>query len=82
MDAIKIILSIVYFVICLVLVILTLIQSKGDEGLSSTITGSSSENFYEQNKGKTKEGRMKKWTIILGIVFALLTIAIGTIYVM
>lgn len=82
MDAIKIILSIVYFVICLVLVILTLIQSKGDEGLSSTITGSSSENFYEQNKGKTKEGRMKKWTIILGIVFAILTIAIGTIYVM
>lgn len=82
MDAVKIILSIVYFVICLVLVILTLIQSNGDEGLSSTITGSNSENFYEQNKGKTKEGRMKKWTIILGIAFIALTIGIGIIYVM
>lgn len=82
MDAVKIILSVVYFIICLILVIITLIQSKGDEGLSSTITGSSSENFYEQNKGKTKEGRMKKWTIILGIIFVILTIAIGTVYVM
>ena len=82
MNAVKIILSVVYFIVCLILIILTLIQSKGDEGLSSTITGSGSENFYEQNKGKTKEGRMRKWTIILGIVFVILTIAIGTVYVM
>lgn len=82
MDAIKIILSIVYFIICLVLIILTLKQSKGDEGLSSTITGAGSDNFYEQNKGRTKEGRMTKWTIILGVVFVILTVVIGTIYVM
>ena len=82
MDAIKIILSIVYFIICLALIILTLKQSKGDEGLSSTITGAGSDNFYEQNKGRTKEGRMTKWTIILSVSFAVLTIVIGTIYVM
>ena len=61
---------------------LTLKQDKGDEGLSSTITGAGADNFYEQNKGKTREGRMKKWTVILGIVFVLLTIGLGTIYVM
>ena len=82
MNIVKIILSIVYFIVCLVLVILTLKQSKGDEGLSSTITGAGLDNFYEQNKGRTKEGRMIKWTIILGVVFVILTIAIGTIYVM
>lgn len=82
MGAVKIILSIVYIILCLVLIILTLKQSKGDEGLSSTITGAGSDNFYEQNKGRTKEGRMIKWTIILGIAFAVLTIALGTIYVM
>ena len=82
MDAIKIILSIVYFIICLALIILTLKQSKGDEGLSSTITGAGSDNFYEQNKGRTKEGRMTKWTIILGVVFVILTVVIGTVYVM
>ena len=82
MNAVKIILSIVYFILCLVLIILTLKQSKGDEGLSSTITGAGSDNFYEQNKGRTKEGRMIKWTIILGVVFAILTIGLGIVYVM
>ena len=82
MNVVKIILSIVYFIICLVLIVLTLKQSKGDEGLSSTITGAGSDNFYEQNKGRTKEGRMTKWTIILGVAFVILTIALGTVYVM
>ena len=82
MDAVKIILSIVYFIICIILIVLTVKQAKGDEGLSSTITGAGADNFYEQNKGKTREGRLRKWTIILGIVFVILTILIGTIYVM
>ncbi len=82
MNTVKIILSVVYFIICFILIVLTLKQDKGDEGLSSTITGAGSDNFYEQNKGKTKEGRMQKWTIILGIAFVILTIGLGTIYVM
>ena len=56
-------------------------QNKEDAGLSSTITGSSTNNFFEKNKGRTKEGRKKKWTIILGIIFAILTIVLGILYV-
>ena len=55
-------------------------QTKDDAGLSSTITGSSTNNFYEKNKGRTKEGKLKRWTIILSIVFAVLTIALGIVY--
>ena len=55
-------------------------QTKEDQGLSSTITGSSTNNFYEKNKGRTKEGKLKRWTIILSIVFAILTIALGILY--
>ena len=43
--------------------------------------GASASNFYEKNKGKTKEGKMKKATIILAIAFAILNIALGIIYV-
>ena len=57
-----------------------MVQSKDDAGLSSTITGSSSNNFFEKNKANTKEGRQKKWTIILGIVLVVLCIGLGTIY--
>lgn len=80
MEIAKGILIVIYFIVALVVVILALIQSKEDAGLSSTITGSSTENFYEKNKGRTKEGKQKRLLIILSIVFAVLTIALGIIY--
>ena len=79
MQVLKIIFMVIYFVICLAIIILAMLQSKQDEGLSSTITGSSANNFYEKNKGNTKEGKQKRWTIILGII-VILCIVLGTIY--
>lgn len=80
MQVLKIIFMIIYFIICLAIIILAMLQSKQDEGLSSTITGSSANNFYEKNKGNTKEGKQKRWTIILGIILVILCIVLGTIY--
>ena len=80
MEIAKGILIVIYFLIALALIILTLIQSKEDAGLSSTITGSSTNNFFEKNKARTKEGKQKRWTIILAIVFAILTIALVILY--
>lgn len=80
MEIAKGILIVIYFMVAIVLIILTLIQTKEDAGLSSTITGSSTNNFFEKNKGRTKEGKQKKWTIILAVVFAILTIALGILY--
>lgn len=81
MQVVKIILVVVDLIICLALTILAMVQSKDDEGLSSTITGSSTNNFFEKNKGRTKEGMQKKWTIILGISFVIVTIALSIIYI-
>lgn len=80
MPVVRTILTVLYFIIALIVIVLALIQSKEDEGLSSTITGSSTNNFYEKNKARTKEGKQKKWTIILSIVFAILTITLGILY--
>ena len=80
MEIAKWILILIYIIVSLMLIILTLIQSKEDAGLSSTITGSSTNNFYEKNKGRTKEGKQKRWTIILSVVFVILTIALGIVY--
>lgn len=80
MKIVKTILIIVDIIVCLALIILSLIQSKEDEGLTSTITGSSTNNFFEQNKGRTKEGKQKRWTIILGIAFSVLSVALAIIY--
>ena len=80
MGIVKGMLIAIYLVIALVLIVLTLIQTKEDTGLSSTITGSSTNNFYEKNKSRTKEGKQKKWTVILSVVFVVLTIALGIVY--
>lgn len=71
---------VIYAIVCLALIILATIQTKDASGASGTITGSSTNNFYEQNKGRTKEGKLKRWTIILGIVFVILAVALGILY--
>ena len=81
MEIIKNILLVIYVIVTFALIVLTLIQTKDESGASSTITGSSTNNFYNQNKGRTKEGRMKKWTIILGVAFAVLAVALSIFYI-
>ena len=80
MDILKYILIAIYIIVCLAVIVLTFLQTKGESGASGAIVGSSSNNFYEKNKGRTKEGKLKRTTIILGIVFVILTIALGIIY--
>lgn len=71
----------IYIVICLVLIVLVLKQTKDDSGASGTIVGGSSSNFYEKNKGRTKEGKLKRATIILMVLFFILSITLEIIYV-
>lgn len=80
MSILKGILIAIYFIVAVIIIILTLMQAKEDAGLSAAITGSSTNNFYEKNKGRTKEGKLKRWTIILSTVFAILTIVLGILY--
>ena len=82
MEVVKYILVGLYTIVCLALIIIAMMQSKEDSGASGTIMGSSASNFYEKNKGRTKEGKLKKWTIIIGIVFTVLTIVLGIVYTM
>ena len=80
MEILKYILIIIYVPICLALIIISLMQSKDDAGASGTITGSSTNNFFEKNKGRTREGKLKKWTIILAVVFGVLAVAVSIMY--
>lgn len=82
MNILKGVLTVIYVINCLVLIVICLMQSKDDEGASGAIVGGSSSSFYEKNKGRTKEGKLKKWTIILGISFAVFTIILGILYML
>ena len=80
MEIVKYIVMGIYAIVCVALIVLVLKQRKDDGGASGTIVGASANNFYEKNKGKTTEGKMKRATIALMIIFAVLTIALGIIY--
>lgn len=81
MEVVKYIVLGIYLVICVALIIIATIQTKDSQGASGTITGSSTNNFFEKNKGRTKEGRMKRLTIILGVLFVIFAVALGILYV-
>jgi len=80
MTVLKYIILVIYLIVCVALIVLTTMQTKDASGASGTITGSSTNNFFEKNKGRTKEGKIKKLTIILGIAFVVLAVALGILY--
>lgn len=82
MGFLKVVLIVIYVIVCLSLIVIALMQNSEDEGASSTIVGGSSSSFYEKNKGRTKEGKLKKWTIILGVTFLVLNIVLSIVYML
>ena len=81
MEILRNIVLVIYLLVCVALIVVATLQSKESQGASGTITGSSTSNFYEKNKGRTKEGKLKRLTIILGSVFAVLAVVLGILYV-
>lgn len=81
MEILRNIVLVIYLIVCVALIIVATMQTKDSQGASGTITGSTTNNFFEKNKGRTKEGRLKRITILLGIVFVVLAVVLGILYV-
>ncbi|MBQ7884818.1 MAG: preprotein translocase subunit SecG [Clostridia bacterium] len=54
------------------LIISTLMQSSADENGATAVTGQ--ESYYSQNKGESRDGKLKKATIILSCIIAFCTL--------
>ena len=80
MQILKIVLSIVNIILALGVVVLVMLQHKEDQGASGTITGAASNNFLDKNKGRTKEGKLKRITIIFAIVYAVVSVVLNVVY--
>ena len=49
--------------------------------MSQTISGSSSDSFYQKNAGRTKEAMLNKATVVAAVIFFVLAIAVNVINV-
>ena len=77
MEMLMNILSIVYVLCCIIIIVMVLLQKSEQGGASESIMGSSGSNFYEKNKGRTREGKLKKiLQYFFSVVFVILTVVL------
>ena len=77
-EVLKNLLYVIYIIVCLALIVVTLLQpSEGQHSAEETYDENTKANkFFDKNKSRTKTGRMYKKTIVLGIIFAVLTVIV------
>ena len=81
MENVKNILLIVYGIICVVMIFTTLMQTKDNaNSAEDTYENPNANKYFEKNKSRTKAGKTQKRTIIVSVIFAVLTIITTIVY--
>ena len=75
MGALKIILTILFIIICIALVVLVLMQEGKSAGLGA-ISGAA-ETYWGKNKGRSMEGKLVRITTGLAVGFMLIAIVLN-----
>ena len=70
----RIFFTIMFVLVCIVAVILVLLQEGKNAGLGA-IAGADS--YWGKNKGRSMEGNLVKWTIIIVVAFFVLAIILN-----
>lgn len=80
MNIFEIISAIVLIIACVMIVVIVLMKDTKTQ-MSQSISGSTSDSFYQKNAGKTKEAMLNKATIVSVVVFFILALAVNVINV-
>lgn len=80
MGIFEIISAIVLILACVFIVAVVLMKDTKTQ-MSQTISGSTSDSYYQKNAGRTKEAMLNKATIAAAIVFFVLALAVNVINV-
>ncbi len=78
MAILKVIITIIYVLICIALVVVVLMQEGKSAGLSGSINGVA-DTYWGKNKGRSMEGALEKFTKALAVGFILLSIVLNLI---
>ena len=75
MEALRVVLNIIFILVCVALTVLVLMQEGKSAGLGS-ISGAA-ETYWGRNKGRSMEGMLVKITKILAVFFMLLAVVLN-----
>lgn len=75
MEVFRIILQVIFIILCIALTVLVLMQEGKSAGLGA-ISGAA-ETYWGKNKGRSMEGKLVKFTKYLAIGFMLLAVILN-----
>ncbi|MCI8763794.1 MAG: preprotein translocase subunit SecG [Lachnospiraceae bacterium] len=75
MDMLKVILSVIFVLICLALIVIILLQEGKSAGLGS-ISGMA-DSYWGKNKGRSMEGTLEKFTKAAAVLFMVLAVVLN-----
>lgn len=74
----KIVLSVIFVVLCVLLTVIVLTQEGKSAGLGSI--GGIAESYWGKNKGRSMEGNLEKITKVAAALFMVLAIALNILW--
>ena len=75
MEILKMVLMVIFALDCIALTGIVLVQEGKSAGLGSI--GGMGDTFWGQNKSRSMEGRLVKWTRVLAVLFIVLALALN-----
>lgn len=72
----KLVFTIVYIVVALLLTVIVLFQ-KGKDARSSAVMGNTGETFFSKNKSNTLDGILEKLTAVFAVLFIALSVVLS-----
>ncbi len=75
MEIVKLILTILFFIDCIVLTVVVLMQEGKQQGLGAIAGGA--DTYWGRNKGRSMEGALIRATRIMAVLFFVITIVLN-----
>ena len=72
MKPLEIIIGAVVLLISIVLIVICMMQEQKPQNATAALTGASNDSFYDKNRGRTKEARLKKSTFVCSVILFVL----------
>ena len=76
MSVLGYVFGVLFIIVCVALVVLVLAQEGKNQGLGA-IQGTVENTYWGKNKGRSREGVLKKVTIILSVLFVVIAIVLN-----
>lgn len=76
MGVLEIIVNVIYLLVCVAIIAIVLLQAGRSAGISGAISGGA-ETFFGKNKARSQEGILKKATVVVAVLFVLISIVLS-----